>query len=173
MIRVVGICSGDVMPISPLHEPITTTPEFQEAISLLDNPEKLSQWMTENLTYDSQQRGWTTTTGRFSPEAILRRKGEGYVEFAIFACAVLEHHGYEAEILSIVVASDPDKAHTLCLYHSAGSLYTINAGGIEGPFQTYGDIALNHHKDWSRYSLYYSWSNYQQLGYPDEVVYRE
>lgn len=173
MIRVVGICSGDVTPvIPPPPEPTETTPEFQEAISLLDNPEKLSQWMTENLNYDLQWRGWLTSKGRPSPEMLLGHKGASS-HFAMFACAALEHHGYETEILSIAVQSFPSKGHTLCVYHHAGSLYTINVCQIKGPYETYEEIAFDHHKDWSRYSLYYSWGNYQKWGYPDEVFYRE
>jgi len=109
-----------------------------------------------------RKRGSTTELSR---RRFWRAKVGCCAEFAIFACSVLEHHGYEAEILSIAVESDPSKGHALCVYKSSGSLYTNNFGRIEGPYQTYEDIALDHHKDWSKYSLYYSWGNYQKVGF--------
>ena len=176
MIRVVGLCSGDVIPVSPPPpERTVTMVEFQENISSLDTPEKLSEWMIDNIEYESHYETWKETgvNYRASPEEILESKVGCCAEFAIFACSVLEHHGYEAEILTIAVESDPSKGHGLCVCHSSGSLYTISVGRIEGPYQTYEDIAFDHHKDWSKYSIYYSWGVYQKLGYPGEVVYRE
>ncbi len=165
-------CPGVVTPINEAPE---TTADFQETISSLDTPEKLSDWMLKNIKYESHYEIWVETGVQYiaSPEEIFESKRGGCADFAVFACAVLEYHGYETEILGISIASDPSKGHAVCVYHSPSLLYTINVGRIEGPYQTYRDIAFAHHKDWSRYRLYYSWSTYQELGYPDEVVYRE
>ncbi|MBU4349405.1 transglutaminase-like domain-containing protein [bacterium] len=160
-------CSGVVSPINEATEP---TANFQETISSLDTPEKLSDWMLKNIKYESH---YGLSVGRLSPEEIFESKCGCCAEFAIFACAVLEYHGYETEIFTISVASDPSKGHAVCAYHSSSLLNIINVGRIEGPYQTYQDIAFDLNKDWSEYHLYYSWSTYQELGYPDEFVYRE
>jgi len=155
-------CSGVVTP---------TTANFQETISSLDTPEKLSDWMLKNIKYESYYE--TGINYRLTPEEIFESKCGCCAEFAIFACVVLEYHGYETEIFTISVASDPSKGHAVCVYHSSGLLYIINVGRIEGPYQTYHDIAFALNKDWSEYHLYDSWSTFQELGYPDEFVYRE
>ena len=160
-------CSGVVIP---------TTASFQETISSLDTPEKLSDWMLKNIEYESHYEIWVETgiMYRATPEEIFESKCGCCAEFAIFACAVFEYHGYETEIFTISVASDPSKGHAVCVYQSSSLLYIINVGRIEGPYQTYQDIAFAYHKDWSQYRLYYSWITFrEQHGYPDEVVYRE
>ena len=88
------------------------------------------------------------------------------------SCYVLKYHGYGAEILGIAVESDPSKGHALCVYQSSGSLYTINNGRMMGPYNTYEDIASDHHEGWSEYSIYNSWDKYQKLGPPDKLVHR-
>lgn len=165
-------CSG---VISPITEATETTANFQETISSLDTPEKLSGWMLKNIEFESSYEIWVETGVQYiaSPEEIFESKCGCCAEFAVFACAVLEHHGYEAEILGIYVASDPSQGHAVCVYQSSNLLYIINVGWIEGPYQTYQDIAFALNKDWSHYRLYYSWTTFQELGYPDEVVYRE
>ena len=165
-------CSGVVTPI---NEETETTANFQETISLLDTPEKLSDWMLKNIKYESHYETWVETgvNYRASPEEIFESKCGCCAEFAIFACAFLEYHGYEAEIFSISVASDPSKGHAVCAYQYSGLLYIINVGRIEGPYQTYRDIAFALNKDWSTYHFYDSWSAYQQLAHPAEIVYRE
>jgi len=155
-------CSGIVTP---------TTTSFQETISSLDTPEKLSDWMLKNIEYESHYE--TGINYRLTPEEIFESKCGCCAEFAIFACAVLEYHGYETEIFTISVASDPSKGHAVCVYQSSNLLNIVNVGRIEGPYQTYQDIAFTLNKDWSEYHLYYSWSTFQELGYPDEFVYRE
>lgn len=165
-------CSGVVSPITEATE---TTADFQETISSLDTPEKLSDWMLKNIKYESHYEIWVETGVNYiaSPEEIFESKRGCCAEFAVFACAVLEHHSYEAEILSISVAADPSQGHSVCVYQSSSLLYIINVGRIEGPYQTYQDIAFALNKDWSEYRIHDSWSTYQELGYPDEVVYRE
>jgi len=155
-------CSGVVTP---------TTASFQETISLLDTPEKLSNWMLKNIKYESHYE--TGINYRLSPEEIFESKCGCCAEFAIFACAVLEYHGYEAEIFSISVASDPSKGHAVCAYQYSGLRYIINVGRIEGPYQTYRDIAFALNKDWTEYHFYDSWSAFQELAHPAEIVYRE
>ena len=153
-----------------------TTTSFQETISSLDTPEKLSDWMLKNITYESGHYEVWVETGimyRATPEEIFESKCGCCAEFAIFACAVLEYHGHETKIFGISVASDPSQGHAVCVYRSSSLLYIINVGRIEGPYQTYRDIAFALNKDWSEYYLYYSWSTYQELGYPDEFFYRE
>ena len=159
-------CSGVVTP---------TTASFQETISSLDTPEKLSDWMLKNIEYESHYEIWVETgiIYRATLEEIFESKRGCCAEFAIFACAVLEYHGYKTEIFTISVASDPSQGHAVCVYQYSSLLYIINVGRIEGPYQTYQDIAFALNKDWSEYHLYYSWSTFQELGYPDEFVYRE
>ena len=159
-------CSGVLTP---------TTASFQETINSLDTPEKLSDWILKNIEPESHYEIWVETGVQYiaSPEEIFESKLGDCADFAVFACAVLEYHGYETEILGISVASDPSRGHAVCVYHSSSLLYIISVGRIEGPYQTYQDIAFALNKDWSEYRIYDSWSTFQELGYPDEVVYRE
>jgi len=133
-------CSGVVTP---------TTASFQETISSLDTPEKLSDWMLKNIEYESHYEIWVETGVQYiaSPEEIFESKCGDCADFAVFACAVLEYHGYETEILGIEVASDPSKGHAVCVYQSSSLLYIISVDRIEGPYQTYQDIAFAYHKD--------------------------
>ena len=165
MIRVVGIHS----------EAIEDSADFQETVNLLDNPQKLSQWMLDNIRYESHYEIWKETGVNYiaTPGEIFENKAGCCAEFAVFACYVLQYHGYEAKILQIKVETDISKNHTVCTYQSSDAICTINVGRIEGPFQTYEDIAFDHHQDWSEYGLHHSWENYQQLRQPDETVYRE
>jgi len=152
-----------------------TVASFQETISSLDTPEKLSDWMLKNIEYESHYEIWVETgiMYRATPEEIFESKCGCCAEFAIFACAVLEYHGYEAEIFCISVASDSSQGHAVCVYQSSNLLNIVNVGRIEGPYQTYQDIAFALNKDWTEYRIHDSWSTYQEQGYPDEVVYRE
>jgi len=180
MIRVVGTPAEEGTPVTspstfPPPQTIEVSAEFRETLSLLDSPQKLSRWMMDNIKYESGYELWKETGVQYiaAPDETFENRVGSCAEFAVFACYVLEYHGLEAEILRITVESDPSKGHAVCVYQSSGSLYTINVGRIEGPFETYEDIAFDHHKDWSRYKIYYSWGDYQKQGYPDEVVYRE
>ena len=165
MIRVVGTYS----------ETIEDSADFQETVNLLDNPQKLSQWMLDNIRYESHYEEWKETGVNYiaTPEEIFNDKAGCCAEFAVFACYVLQHHDYDSKILRIAVESDPSRNHGVCVYQLSGSLYIMNVGRIEGPFQTYEDIAFDHHQDWSEYGLHHSWENYQQLRQPNETVYRE
>lgn len=158
-------CSGVVTPIPA---------SYQETISSLDTPEKLSDWMLKNIKYESDYEIWLETGVHYiaSPEEIFASKCGCCADFAVFACAILEYHGYKAEILGIEVWSDLSRGHAVCVYHSSSLLYIINVGWIEGSYQTYQEIAFDYNKNWSKYRLYYSWETYQKLGYPDVVVYR-
>ncbi|MFC1955073.1 transglutaminase-like domain-containing protein [Chloroflexota bacterium] len=179
MIRIVGTpAEADTPVTSPITSPAPTievSAEFQEILSSLNSPQKLSQWMMDNIKYESHYELWKETGVQYidPPDETFENRVGSCGEFAVFACYVLKYHGLEAEILGITVESDPSKGHAVCVYQSSGSLYTINVGRIEGPFETYEDIAFDHHKDWSKYKIYYSWGDYQKQGYPDEVVYRE
>lgn len=176
MIRVVGIPADAGTPVtSPPSQTTETSADFQETVSLLNTLQKLSQWMINNIKYESHYEIYKETGVQYiaSPEETFNSRAGCCAEFAVFAHYVLGCHGYDAKILRIVVESNPSKNHVVCAYESSGSLYTINVGRIEGPYQTYEDIAFNHDKDWSQYDIHYSWMNYQQLGRPDEVVYRE
>ncbi len=176
MIRVVGTPAEEGTPVTPsASKTMEGSAEFQETVSSLDNPEKLSQWMVDNIEYESSYERWKETGVNYisPPEEIFDTKVGCCAEFAVFACYVLKYHGYDTKILRIAVESDPSKNHAVCVYQSSDTLHTINVGRIEGPFQTYEDIAFDHHQDWSEYDVHHSWENYQQLRQPDEAVYRE
>jgi len=176
MIRVVGMPSNEAVSVPPLSfQEIEGTAEFQAAVSSLDTPEKLSQWMIENLTgesyYEQEKESGTRYTS--PPDEIFETRNGNCRVFAVFACYILQYHGYEAEILSIKVASDESMNHVVCVYRSDDSLYVINNGRMEGPYQNYEDIASVHHEGWSSYEIYYSWDKYQKMGPPDKVIDRE
>ena len=176
MIRVVGTPSTGTAaaPVIPFQE-IEGTAEFRETVSSLDNPEKLSQWMIENIKgesyYEKEKESGASYTS--PPEETFETRIGNCRVFAVFACYILEYHGYEAEILSIKVASDESMNHVVCAYRSDGSLYVINNGRMEGPYQNYEDIASAHHEGWSSYEITHSWDKYQRMGPPDKVVDRE
>ena len=134
MIRVIGkTAKEDTPPISAYHK---ASEEFLETVNILDNPEKLSEWILDNIEYQSsyeeyQETGFDYNT---SPDETFANGVGNCAEFAILACYVLEHHGYNPVILSIQVESKPWKGHAVCVYESSGSLYSINVGRIEGPF---------------------------------------
>jgi len=179
MIRVMGTPAEEGTPVtSPPTSPTQTievSAEFQETISSLDSPQKLSQWMIENIKSESYYEREKESGTRYTPtpqETFETRSGNCRV-FAVFACYILQYHGYEAEILSIKVESDESMNHVVCVYRSDGSLYVINNGRMEGPYQNYEDIASAHHEGWSSYEIHYSWDKYQKMGPPDKVVDRE
>jgi hypothetical protein len=167
MIRVVGTSADENTPV--------TSSELQETLSSLDGPQKLSRWILDNIQYESHYEKWKETGVNYiaPPDETFEIRVGSCAEFAVFACYVLKYHDYDVKILRIAVESDISKNHAVCVYQSSGSLYTINVGRIEGPFQSYEDIALDHHQDWSQYDLHYSWESYQQLKRPDETIYRE
>ncbi len=179
MIRVKGTPAEEGTPVtSPPTSPAQTievSAEFQETINLLDSPQKLSQWMIENIKsesyYEREKESGTSYTP--TPQETFEARSGNCRVFAVFACYILQYHDYEAEILSIKVESDESMNHVVCVYRSDGSLYVINNGRMEGPYQNYEDIAFAHHEDWSSYGIHYSWDKYQKMDYPDEVVYRE
>jgi len=179
MIRVMGTPAEEGTPVtSPLTSPTQTmeiSAEFQETISALDSPQKLSQWMIENIKgesyYEREKESGTLYTP--NPQETFEARSGNCRVFAAFACYILQYHGYEAEILGIKVESDESMNHAVCVYRSDGSLYAINSGRMEGPYQNYEDISSAHHEGWSSYEIHYSWENYQQLKRPDEIVYRE
>ncbi len=176
MIRVTGTRTEEsvVITLPPPEIKMEASADFLETVNSLDDPQKLSRWLQDNIQYESHYEIWKETGVNYiaTPEEIFENKAGCCAEFAVFACYVLQHHGQEAKILRIAVESDMSKNHGVCVYPSSGSLYIMNVGRIEGPFQTYEDIALDHHEDWSEYGLYNSWETYQQLKKPDEIVYR-
>jgi hypothetical protein len=147
---------------------------FQQTVDLLDNPEKLSEWMLDNIQIESHYEIWEETGVNYvaTPEETFSNRVGCCAEFAVFACYVLEYHGYDAEILRIAVESNLSRNHAVCVYDLSGSLYSVNVGRIEGTFDSCEDVAFAHDEDWSEYDVYYSWEVFQQLGQPDEVVYR-
>lgn len=175
MIRVVGRPTDEVEAVSlPPFQIIEGSAEFQETVSRLDNPEKLSQWMIDNISSESHYERWKETGVNYiaPPDQTFESEVGSCAEFAAFASYVLQHHKYQAEILQIKVESDPSKNHAVCVYHSSGFLYIIDLGRIKGPYQGYEDIAFSHHKDWSGYQIYNSWDKYQKMGPPSLVVSR-
>lgn len=176
MVRVVGMPTDEVVSVPSLSfQEVEGTEEFRETVSSLDNPEKLSQWMIDNIKGESYYEREKEGGARYTPspdETFETRSGNCRV-FATFACYILQYHSYEAEILSIKVESDESMNHVVCVYRSDGSLYVINNGRIEGPYQNYEDIAFAHHEGWSSYEIHYSWDKYQKMGPPDRVVDRE
>jgi len=176
MIRVVGEPTNEFVPVpSPPFQTIEGTAELQETVSSLDTPEKLSQWMLNNIQPISRYEQYKETGINYiaPPDETFETRLGNCADQSVFACYVLKYHGYEAEILGIAVESDESKNHTVCVYHSDDSLYSINKDKMMGPYKTYEDIAFNHHESWSKYSIYHSWDKFQKLGPPDKVVYRE
>ena len=175
MIRVVGTSAEEGTAATPPPPKTSYTAEFREKLSSLDTPQKLSQWMLNNINLESHYERWKETGVNYiaPPEETFENRVGCCAEFAVFACYVLRYHGYDAKILRIAVESNPSKNHAVCVYPSSGSLYTINVGRIEGPFQTYEDIAFDHDKDWSEYDVYYSWEKFQQTRPPDKVIHRK
>ena len=176
MIRVVGMPSNEVASAPSLSfQEIEGTAEFRETVSSLDNPEKLSQWMIENIKGESYYEREKESGVSYTPppdETFETRSGNCRV-FAVFACYVLQYHGYDAEVLSIKVASDESMNHAVCVYRSDDSLYVINSGRMEGPYQNYEDISSAYHEGWSSYEIHYSWDKYQKMGPPDKVIDRK
>ncbi|MFC1903381.1 transglutaminase-like domain-containing protein [Chloroflexota bacterium] len=179
MIRVEGLPSTEVAPApSPqkteIFQEIEGTAEFRETVSSLDNPEKLSQWMLENIKgesyYEREKESGISYTP--SPDETFETRSGNCRVFAVFACYILQYHEYEAELLGIKVESDESMNHVVCVYRSDGSLYVINSGRMEGPYRNYEDIAAAHHEDWSSYEINYSWDKYQKMDPPDKVVHR-
>ena len=175
MIRIIGASTDASDPITwhiTDYMPIWT---FEEVVGALDTPKKLSQWMVKNITSESwyEREKKTGVIYNPSPEETFETRSGNCRVFAVFACYILQHHGYEAEILTIKVASDERKNHVVCVYtNSNGSFYTINNGQLQGPFQTYEDIAFDHHPDWSKYTIHHSWEDYQKSKGPDKTGYR-
>jgi hypothetical protein len=93
-------------------------------------------------------------------------------EFSVFACYVLQQHGFDAKIFVIKVQSNPEKNHAICLYLANNQMWTINNGSIMGPFADYQSIALRHDSAWSSYQIYNTWQKFQLLGAPDLIVQR-
>jgi len=153
---------------------LDSTDEFKECIISLDNPRKLSDWMVSNIKSESYYEQWKETGVYYiaTPDEIFETRCGNCAVFATFALYALQYHGYKAEALSIKVESDQRFNHVVCVYHADGSLYTVNSGRIQGPYQSYEDIASDHHEGWSRYEIHYSWDKFQNLGPPDKVVHR-
>jgi hypothetical protein len=173
MIRVVGRPTGKVVSISsPPFRKIEGSAEFHEAVDSLDTPEKLSQWMIANINPESHYERWKETGINYiaPPDETFETRLGCCTEFAVFVCYVLQYHNYQAEILVIKVESDESKNHAVCVYHSNGSLNTIDSGGIKGPNRTFKDIADGYFAGWSEYGIYHSWDKCQKLGPPDKLT---
>jgi len=121
----------------------------------------------KSIQYESHYERYEETGVNYiaSPEETFNNKVGCCAEFAVFARYVLQHHGYDAKILSIRVESKPWKGHAVCVYESSDWLYTINVGRE--------DIGFDHERDWSGYRVYPSCEDFQQCGRPDKVVHRK
>lgn len=174
MMRVIGESTDEVVPVPTRpFQIIEGSPEFQETVSSLNSPEKLSQWMIDNIQYESHYEHYEVTGINYiaPPDETFETKLGCCAEFSVFACYVLQFHNYQAETFSIKVESDESRNHVVCVYHSDDLLYSIDNGRIKGSYETYEDIASDYYPFWSEYDIHYSWDKKQKLGPPDKVVY--
>jgi len=78
------------------------SPEFVQAITELDTPEKLQSYMEEHFILDRSH----IESPAYSPEEFFYEKRGDVRDFCVFSSYVLEQHGYEAKILWFIYTSD-------------------------------------------------------------------
>jgi hypothetical protein len=159
--------------MSPTTE-VLISPEFQDIINALDTPQGLSQWMISNIQMVSRYEQFLETgiVVIALPEETFNSRVGNCLDTAIFACYILECHGYTAEIFSIKVSSDQSRNHAVCLYHLDGDLYIIDDRVIKGPYTDFESIASAYYDAWSSYEIRDSWETAYENEPPDEVFIR-
>lgn len=89
------------------------TASFEDAVAMLDTPEKIASYDGERLSYLSDNNGSGFLSGWYSPEEVYRRQGGNCAEQMSFESYVLRRHGYESYLLGFTA---PGVNHDMCVY---------------------------------------------------------
>jgi hypothetical protein len=138
--------------------------EFEQVVAQLDTPEKVNEWLSENLAYDqelfdklvgvrgiTEQDFWQNFI-RLPIETYFDRKGLCH-DAANFAGHALKKAGYKVQIVTIrrtTATKSGSRYHTVCAVKRDGKWWVLGdtrAKGsrvrkeIAGPFDNIGELA--------------------------------
>jgi hypothetical protein len=155
---------------APLTRPLRQAPaNYREAVRVLNTPEKLSEWMLENLCYDSM---YGKEHAPLEPEELFVNRSGNCGDFAAFAFDILRKNGFSPLIMALQISLNDPNNHAVCVFKRNGKYFIINNGILQGPFGSYEEILRAHQKNWWRYLLFDTIQN--AFGFKDPVaeVYR-
>lgn len=148
----VGLLAVSCSTMSNYKALDTKSLSFDEAVKVLDTPEKINVWMLRNL-------GWKIRRGhRYSPEKLYEKRVGSCIDWSMFAACILDRHGYETEVIYGRYASPPSGAltfgHAVAAYKKNGKWYVagdsrgrLGAPGSfgvgAGPFDNFTQIAAH------------------------------
>lgn len=118
---------------------------------LLNTPEKLSRWMTENFCYVGLYKKEHELT---LPQVMFAKRSGNCGDFTVFAFDILQKNGYEPYMMTIQISLDSPYNHGICVFQTENKYFILNNGILQGPFQTLEEIAKRHNKNWRRYLLF-------------------
>ena len=120
---------------------------FEEAVKVLNTPEKVNAWLVQNMT-------WYRSGLWRPPKEVYESKSGSCIHWANLAAYLLDRNGYEAEVLFYrykSVGVGGISGHALCVYKKDGKWWTCadsrgrNSYGVPystGPFKTLRDVAV-------------------------------
>jgi len=99
-----------------------TTLSFEQAIVELSNPEKISEYIQQNIVYKAD----VTEADEFRAAEITFQLGYGDCEdFSILAARFLKEHGYNSQLFMVV---NSQVAHCVCIWQEGQEYSIINNG---------------------------------------------
>ncbi len=134
-----------------LVAPNTKGLSFDEAVKVLNTPEKINAWMVRNLAWVNRRSGRTWKR----PVEMYQQRQGCCVEWANLAAYLLDYNGYEARVVFGRYSPGhptPFSGHAVCAYKKDGKWYVagdsrgrmsspVNFGIGAGPFKDLKRVA--------------------------------
>lgn len=151
-LALVGLLVISCSTMDKYRAPDTKGLTLEEAVSVLNTPEKINAWIDRNMT-------WYRSGSFRIPEEIFESKRGSCIHYANVAAFLLDRNGYEVEVLYVrymSVSTGGISAHAVCVYKKDGKWWTCgdsrgrHAGRYSnyryayytaGPFKTLEDAA--------------------------------
>ena len=141
------------------------TKEERRMLQRLNTPDKIQEFINNNLQYDFEENGET-----FSPfRDVIRKRKAHCLEGALFACGTLYYHGYPPRIVCME-ARDID--HNIAIYRINGCWGSVaqsrdeNLKGREARFRSIKDLVMSYYPYyWDFFSKDQDKTNLTMRGY--------
>jgi len=128
VLALVGLLVMSCATTSSFVVPNTKGLSFDEAVKVLNTPEKINAWMLRNLAWKIRSRAW------YSPEQMYEKRIGSCIGWANLAAYLLDHNGYEVKVVFGRYASPrltmSTSGHAVCAYKKDGKWHV--AGDSRG-----------------------------------------
>lgn len=142
---------------------------FEKVIAGLNTPEKIANWIKENIKYVSKYG-----INEFNdPEKTFEIKEGNCAEMAKLTFYILKIHNYNPYLMVIQLSSNDPKNHVICTFTSQDKkINKIDNGRLSTGFISYKEIAAKHDQNWWRYLLYDDFKDFDNNKNPKEEIYQ-